>query len=196
MLDRIDSGAGGRLDAARAVGVGGDFQAQAVGGGDDGAHFIIIEMLVEAAALLAEYAAGGGKLDDIGAALAGFAHPGGAFDCAGAGVALVERVVHCRRESRHIAVAANDRQRGAGRQDARAGEHPAVDGIAHGKASQSGAAQIAHRGEPGLGGCPRIFQAIGDRQFGAVDRFAPERRARITGQVDMRVDQARAERAR
>ena len=88
--------------------MGGNLQAQAVRGRHDGAHFIIGEMLIQPAALLAEHAAGGGELDHIGAALAGFPHPGGAFHRACAGVALIERVIHHRGKAGHVAVAAHD----------------------------------------------------------------------------------------
>ena len=67
VLDRIDAGAGRRLDAARAMGVGGDLEAERMGGGDDRPHLLVGEMRLEAAPLLRQHAAGGGELDDVGA---------------------------------------------------------------------------------------------------------------------------------
>ena len=49
VLDRIDAGARRRLDAARAMGVGGDPEAERMGGGDDRAHLLVGEMRLEAA---------------------------------------------------------------------------------------------------------------------------------------------------
>ena len=193
MLHRIDAGARCRLDAARAVGVGGNLQAQAVGGGDDGAHFVVAEMLIQTAALLAQHAAGGSELDHVGAALAGFAHAGGALHCAGTGVALIERIIHHLRKAGHVAMAADDGERRPSRQHARAGEHAAVDGITHGETRKPRAAQIAHGGEAGLCRDAGVLQAIGHREFGAIDGFAPERRAGISGEVNVAIDQPRAE---
>ena len=65
VLDRIDPGARRRLDAARAMGVGGDLEAERMGGGDDRAHLLVGEMRLEAARLLREHAAGGGELDHL-----------------------------------------------------------------------------------------------------------------------------------
>ena len=49
VLDRIDPGARRRLDAARAMGMGGDPEAERMGGGDDRAHLLVGEMRLEAA---------------------------------------------------------------------------------------------------------------------------------------------------
>ena len=50
VLDRIDPGPRRRLDAARAMGVGGDLEAERMGGGDDRAHLLVGEMRLEARA--------------------------------------------------------------------------------------------------------------------------------------------------
>ena len=86
VLDRIDPGARRRLDAARAMGVGGDPEPERMGGGDDRAHLLVGEMRLESARLLREHAAGGGELDHLGAGPGELAHPLGALHRAGAGV--------------------------------------------------------------------------------------------------------------
>jgi hypothetical protein len=86
VLDRIDAGAGRGGDAAAPWAWAATFRPERMGGGDDGAHLLVGEMRLEPARLLREDAAGGGELDDVGAAAGEFAHAGGAFGRPGAGV--------------------------------------------------------------------------------------------------------------
>src|SRR3546814_17694368 len=71
------------------------------------------------ARLLRQYAAGRGDLDDVGAGARRLADLFGAFERAGAGVARVEDVVDILAEAGDVPVAADDRQRRAGGDDAR-----------------------------------------------------------------------------
>ena len=93
--------------------MGRNLEAKPVCGGNYGAHFLIGKMLAQAAPLLAEYAASRRDFDNIGPAFGGLAHTRCALDCPGAGVAAVKRCVHFGPETRYIAVAADNRDRGA-----------------------------------------------------------------------------------
>ena len=120
VLDRIDPGARRGLDAARAMGVGGDLEAERMGGVDDRLHLGVGEMLAEAARLLREDAAGGGDLDEVGAGARGLADPRRALLGAGAGIAGAERLDHLGAEAGDVAMAADDRDGRAGGEDPRA----------------------------------------------------------------------------
>ena len=69
MLDGVDPGADGVVDAGRAVGVGGDLQPQHVGLVDRRLHLLVGHLLGADAVALGEHPAGGAQLDQVGAVL-------------------------------------------------------------------------------------------------------------------------------
>ena len=100
VLDGIDAGAQRGVDAAGAVRVRGDLAAHGVGGLDDGAHFLVAELLLDAGGGVGEHAAGGGDLDDVGAGLDLAAHGAAAVVGAGAGRGAAQHVDDRRARSR------------------------------------------------------------------------------------------------
>src|SRR4051794_34794789 len=66
VLDRINAGADRGGDSGVGMGVGGDLEAEAMGGVADRLHLGVGEGLAEALVALAQDAAGGVELDDVG----------------------------------------------------------------------------------------------------------------------------------
>ena len=147
-------------------------------------------MRFQPAALLAEHAAGGGDLDDVSAILAGAADFLRAFHRAGAGVTAGQYRIHFGLEARHIAVAANNRQRRSGSDDARSGNDPLRSAAAQAVGSVLRAAGLAHGGEPGQRGQAGVLRAQHHAPFFGLGRFLPEIAAGIAGQMDVQVNQA------
>ena len=192
VLDRIDAGARRRLDAARAMGMGGDPEAERVRGGDDGAHLLVGEMGLEAGALLREDAAGGGELDHLRAV---------AGDARGPARRIGPR--RCRCCGRTSAAITSGRKpetspwppmiemagpeatmRGPGNSPSRVPRESA-------KPTCGAGAEVAHRGEAGAQGGARVADADQHRIFVRVDRLVAIVAAGIAGEVDVHVDQAR-----
>jgi hypothetical protein len=96
---------------------------------DDRPHLLVGEGLAEALVALAEHAAGGVELDDVGAELGRLADLGRALVGAGAGIVAVERLGDLGPEARDVAMAADGRERLAGGEHARAGDQPLGDGV-------------------------------------------------------------------
>ena len=74
MLDGVDAGADGGLDAGRAVGVGGDLHARHVRLVGDGLHLLVGQLLWPGLVAAREDAAGRADLDHLRAVLALAAH--------------------------------------------------------------------------------------------------------------------------
>ena len=106
------------------MGVGHDLEAQRMGGVGDRLHFRIGKMCFQPATLLRENPAGCGNLDDVRARARCLAHLFGAFDHAGAAIAAGEQFVDRFGKTGGVAMTADDRQRGAGGDDARSGYDP------------------------------------------------------------------------
>src|SRR3546814_12329418 len=76
---------------------------------------------------------GGRNLDDVGAGAGRFPNPFRAFDGAGAGVADFQRLHHVGTKTGDVAMAADDGDAGARRDDARTGDDPVIGGTAKGE---------------------------------------------------------------
>src|SRR3546814_18514537 len=114
MFDAVDARRGRGGDAARAVGVRHDLEAERMGGVGDALEFGAGEMAFEPARLLRQSAAGRGDLYDVGAGARRLADLFGAFDRSGAGVPRAETVLHLPAQAGSVPVAADDRHRRAG----------------------------------------------------------------------------------
>ncbi len=154
-------------------------------------HFGGGEVRFETAPLLREDAAGRSDLDHVRAVLAGEPHFRRAFDRAGAGEARIEQLVDLGAEAIDVAVAADDRQRRASRNNARPRHHALGRPAAQREGGVTPTARFAHSGEPGQRGDARVLGTDHDAPFVRLGRFLPEIAARIAGQVSVEVDQAR-----
>ena len=186
----FDPRAGGAGDAGIAVGVGGDLEAERMGGVDDRFHLGVGEMLAEAAGLLRKDSAGGGDLDDVGAGAGEFADPGGALLRTGAGIVDGERPDHLRAEAGDVAMAADGRDGRSGGNDPRSRDESLGGRAAKREADQRRRAEIADRGEAGEGGDPRVLGADQGRPFVGIDRLVAKVAAGIAGEMDVHVDEA------
>jgi hypothetical protein len=156
----------------------------------DRLHLVRGEVGLQPPALLAEHAAGGGDLDHVGAVLARLAHFLGAFDSTGAGIAAGKQLVDLRPETGDIAVPADDGQRRAGRDDAWARDQPLGRPAPERERGVLRASRLAHGGEPGERGQPRVLGPDDHAPLLGLDGFLPEIAARIAGQVDVEIDEA------
>ena len=190
MLDRIDAGPRCRLDPARAMRMGHDFEAERMGGVGDRLHLLAGKLRVQPAPLLRQHATGGGNLDDVGARTRRLADPGGALDRTGAAVAAGQQIVDVLGKARHIAMTTDDRQRRARRNDAGSGNDPLGGTPAQREGRILRGSRFAHGGETGLRGDQGIFGANDHAPFGGLGGFLPEIAAGIAGQMDVQVDQA------
>src|SRR5262249_61559623 len=68
-LDRVDAGLNGLLDSGGAVRVRGNFAAESVSFGDNGANLVVVELLGAGRITFRQNAAGRRYLDDIGSVL-------------------------------------------------------------------------------------------------------------------------------
>jgi hypothetical protein len=188
----IESTPGARrgFDASGAVRVRRDLEAQGMGRIDDRLHLGIGEMLAEPARLLRQHAAGGSDLDEVGTGPRSFPHPRRALLGPGAGIAAGQCFEHFRAEAADVAVAADDRDSGAGRDDPGTVDQPLAGRPAEREADELRRADVANRGEARLGRDARILDADDRRPLIGIDRFPPEGFARLAGQMHMRVDQA------
>ncbi len=138
---------------------------------------------------MAEYAAGGGDLDDICPVLRRAPYLGRAFDRAGAGVAGGEDFVDLGPEAGDVAMPADNRQRRACGDNARAGNDPFFRAAPQGEGAVLRTARLAHGGEARERGQARILGPQDHAPFVGFDRLAPVIAAGIAGQVDVQIDQ-------
>ena len=161
-----------------------------MGGVGNRRHLRIGEMRAQPAPLLAEHPAGRGDLDHIGTALRCAADLLRTLDRPGAGERIGKQVEDFGAEAGDVAMAADDRQRRTGSDDARAGDQPFGRPAPQREGGRFAAARLAHGGEPGQRGDPRVLGADDGRVFFGVDGALTVVAPRIASQVDMQVDQA------
>ena len=172
------------------MGVGHDFQAERMGGRGDRLHFFIGKLCFQSATLLGKHAAGRGDLDDIGTGPAGLAYFFRALDGAGAGIAAGQQRVDVFGEARHVAMAADDRQGWPGGDDAWSGNDPIGGAAAEREGAILRGSGFAYRGETRFGRDQCVFGTDNDAPFRRFGGFSPEIATRITGQMNVQVDQA------
>jgi hypothetical protein len=86
-------------------------------------------------------------------------------------------------------VAADDGQRFARSDDARARHDAVADRVAQSVDRQTRSAEVAHRCEPRARGQQCVLDPDDRGELVGIDRPAPERRSRIAGQMDVGIDQ-------
>src|SRR3546814_7043629 len=91
-------------------------------------------------------------------------------DLAGAGVADFQRLHHVGTKTGDVAMAADDGDAGARRDDARTGDDPVIGGTAKGEDRLRVGPEVADGGEAGLGRQKRVPGAHQGRPFGRVHR--------------------------
>ena len=161
-----------------------------MGGVGDRLHLFTGELRVQPAALLRQHAPGGGNLDDVGSGAARLADLGGAFDRSGAAVAAAQQLVEILGKTGDIAMPADNRQRGAGGDDARAGDQTFGGAAAQRESAVLRGTRLSHGGESRLCGQERIFRADDHTPFGRFGGCLPEIAAGVAGQMHVQVDQA------
>ena len=192
MFDGIDAGAQRGIDAALAVGVGGDFPAHGVRSLDDGFQLLFGELLLETGRRVRQHAAGGRDLDEVGAFLDLLAHGAPAIIGAVADGRTGEGGHDAGRIAVDVAVTAGDGNRRTGCAQARAGHGAARNGIAQAEDGIIRAADILHGREAGFQRLQRKGRAVeGDVHIRILEFLDPAFRPVLAGDVDMAVDQAR-----
>ncbi len=199
MLDRVDADAQRALHAFGAVGVGGDAETVVLRGAHHGAQLVLGVLRVVAAGGLAQHAASGGHLDQVGAVLVAGAHRLArflgavqyTFDRAGRADLLGQEM---RQVVGRVGVAAGGGQRFTGGEHARARHFAGGDGALERDVQVVGGAQVAHRREAGhqgaLGILHRTIGHVG-RIGGQAVAVGVDRGLGLAGQVHVHIDQAR-----
>ena len=188
MLDGVDPGADGQLDAGRAVGMGGDLEAPEMRFLGNRGQLGEGQLRLPRLGVAAEHPAGGADLDHFGAVLALFAH---------LLAQLVRAVAHRRalgleagRQVRLVAMPARRAERVVSVDDPRPRDPAFLDPLVDPGNVVVPVADIAHGGETGLehllgiGDAEHGGEPVGELEAGIAAVFRP------AVQVDMHVDQA------
>ena len=192
VLNGVDAGADGGLDADGSLGVDHDFLAGAMGHGDGLGHLSFAELLDVEVGDGIHDAAGGHELDPVGAVLDVAAND--VVDVID-GVGDVEAAGHCDigREERAVAMAAGDGNATAGGDHARPKDEAALLGVAEGElrvvgGAFAGVAQVGEavvEPEAQVVGAPE--SGLGD---GGAEVLGPVLRGGVGERVAVDVDEA------